>query len=69
MKADKAIEISGKDTLKLESTGDMTITTDGSLKQNATGEVSVQGQSITIKGQSISIEGTTVKVSGMVQLG
>ena len=47
----------------------MTITTDGSIKQNATGEVTVQGQTITIKGSSISIEGTTVKVSGMVQLG
>jgi uncharacterized protein involved in type VI secretion and phage assembly len=71
MKADKAIEISGKDTFKLESKGDMTITaTNGSIKQDAsTGEVAISGQTITIKGQSISIEGTTVKVSGMVQLG
>jgi uncharacterized protein involved in type VI secretion and phage assembly len=69
MAADKAIAITGKDTLMLESTGDMTIKTDGSIKQSATGEVSISGQTITIKGTSISIEGTTVKVSGMVQLG
>lgn len=69
MQADKAISVTGKDTLKLESTGDLTVTTNGSIKQNATGEVTIQGQSITIKGSSISIEGSTVKVSGMVQLG
>ena len=67
--ADKEISVTGKDTLKLESTGDLTIKTDGSIKQNATGEVTIEGQSITIKGSSISIEGSTVKVSGMVQLG
>ena len=47
----------------------MTITTDGSIKQSANGEITISGQSITIKGSSISIEGSTVKVSGMVQLG
>jgi phage protein D len=69
MEADKEISIKGKDTLTLESTGDLTIKTDGSIKQSATGEVKIDGQSITIKGSSISIEGSTVKVSGMVQLG
>ena len=69
LEVDKKIEISGKDTLKIESTGDLTIKTDGAIKQSATGQVEISGQSITIKGTSISIEGTTVKVSGMVQLG
>jgi uncharacterized protein involved in type VI secretion and phage assembly len=77
MNADKAIAISGKDTLKLESTGDMTITTDGKIKQDASGDLSVSGMTIkiesnstvTIKGTSITIDGQMVEVKGMVQLG
>ena len=77
MDADKAISIKGKDTLILESKGDMTITTDGSLKESATRELSISGQTIkidssstlSIKATSITIEGTMVEVKGMVQLG
>ena len=77
MAADKAISITGKDTLKLESTGDMTINTDGKIKQSASGELSISGMTIkiesnstlTIKGTSITIDGQMVEVKGMVQLG
>ena len=77
MAADKAISITGKDTLKLESSGDMTINTDGKIKQSASWELSISGMTIkiesnstlTIKGTSITIDGQMVEVKGMVQLG
>ena len=70
VKADKAIAIEGKDTLKLASSGDMTISTrrlDQAERERRGHDRGPDGHD---QGRhSISIEGSTVKVSGMVQLG